>query len=146
MKTSLKMATWGRAFKAALLLLLFVIAWGFIGGIIIALGSFLGVLNIFQIIPEPPYFIINTGALGAIVIVMVIGTLVIFLGTWASAFKIASDLAAEEMRKTMPTMVAQPVTTQAAGATTPACPKCGTPLTYVQQYQRWYCPTCREYQ
>lgn len=28
---------------------------------------------------------------------------------------------------------------------TPACPTCGRPLTYVQQYQRWYCQNCRKY-
>jgi|YelNatPaOPRAMG01_1025707.scaffolds.fasta_scaffold116161_2 hypothetical protein len=140
------MVTWGRSFKAALVLLLFVIAWGFIGGIIIGIGSFLGALGLFQIIPEPPFIVVNTGALGAIVVISIIGMLVIFLGTWASAFKIATDLAIEEMKKTMPATVVQPVATQAAGTPTPACPKCGTPLTYVQQYQRWYCPTCREYQ
>lgn len=25
------------------------------------------------------------------------------------------------------------------------CPKCGRPLTYIQQYQRWYCYNCKEY-
>ena len=26
------------------------------------------------------------------------------------------------------------------------CPTCGKELTWVEQYQRWYCPTCKEYQ
>ncbi|MEM2941579.1 MAG: hypothetical protein QW304_08550 [Thermoproteota archaeon] len=146
MKNEFKMVTWGRSFKAALVLLLFVIAWGFIGGIIIAIGSFTGLLGLFQFIPEPPFIIVNTGALGAIIIITIVGFLIIFLGTWASVFKLATELAVEEMRRTMPTTVAQPVPTQAVGAATPVCSKCGTPLTYVQQYQRWYCPTCREYQ
>lgn len=25
------------------------------------------------------------------------------------------------------------------------CPTCGGPLTYVQQYDRWYCPNCKKY-
>jgi hypothetical protein len=25
------------------------------------------------------------------------------------------------------------------------CPTCGKPLTFVQQYKRWYCPNCRKY-
>jgi len=27
----------------------------------------------------------------------------------------------------------------------PTCPTCGQPLTYVQQYGRWYCQYCRRY-
>ena len=29
--------------------------------------------------------------------------------------------------------------------TTPTCPTCGGPLTYVLQYQRWYCPVDQKY-
>jgi len=25
------------------------------------------------------------------------------------------------------------------------CPTCGQPLTFVQQYNRWYCPNCKKY-
>lgn len=25
------------------------------------------------------------------------------------------------------------------------CPTCGRPLTFVQQYNRWYCPNCKRY-
>jgi len=28
---------------------------------------------------------------------------------------------------------------------TPKCPTCGQPLTYIQQYQRWYCQNCKKY-
>ena len=34
--------------------------------------------------------------------------------------------------------------TQRAEAT-PQCPTCGTPMTFVEQYNRWYCPRCRRY-
>ena len=27
----------------------------------------------------------------------------------------------------------------------PTCPTCGQPLTYIQQYQRWYCQNCQKY-
>lgn len=27
----------------------------------------------------------------------------------------------------------------------PTCPTCGGPLTYVDQYQRWYCPVDQKY-
>lgn len=34
----------------------------------------------------------------------------------------------------------------AAGSTAPAaCPICGGPLTYIQQYQRWYCQRDQKY-
>jgi hypothetical protein len=32
-----------------------------------------------------------------------------------------------------------------ANATTPTCPTCGGALTFVQQYQRWYCPVDQKY-
>lgn len=140
------MVSWGRAFKAALVFLAFAILWGIIGGVIMFAGTFFGALGMVQIVPYEPYVIVNFGAIGVILIIWVTGALIAFLGTWASAFRIATQVAIEEMRKTMPTTVAPPVAAQAAGAPTPTCPKCGTPLTYVQQYERWYCPTCKEYQ
>ncbi len=27
----------------------------------------------------------------------------------------------------------------------PLCPHCGKPLTYIKQYQRWYCYNCKRY-
>ncbi|RLE59155.1 MAG: hypothetical protein DRJ35_06405 [Thermoprotei archaeon] len=42
-----------------------------------------------------------------------------------------------------------PAQTQPAQPTqsgeTPRCPVCGTPLVYVAQYNRWYCPKCNKY-
>jgi sporulation protein YlmC with PRC-barrel domain len=40
-----------------------------------------------------------------------------------------------------PAQAAQP----AAQPTQPLCPTCGRPLTYVQQYQRWYCYNDKKY-
>ena len=39
--------------------------------------------------------------------------------------------------------VAQPTMQQPQQ--TPTCPTCGGPLTYIQQYQRWYCYKDRKY-
>jgi sporulation protein YlmC with PRC-barrel domain len=41
----------------------------------------------------------------------------------------------------------QSVGTQPPGprAQTPICPTCGGPLTYIQQYQRWYCYKDKKY-
>jgi len=29
--------------------------------------------------------------------------------------------------------------------TTPACPNCGAPLEFIEQYNRWYCRSCEKY-
>ena len=34
---------------------------------------------------------------------------------------------------------------QAAQPTQPTCPTCKGPLSYIQQYQRWYCYKCQKY-
>jgi sporulation protein YlmC with PRC-barrel domain len=31
------------------------------------------------------------------------------------------------------------------GGERPTCPTCGKPLTYIEQYKRWYCYNCGEY-
>ena len=41
---------------------------------------------------------------------------------------------------------AQPVqATQAVQSSQPTCQTCGGPLSYIQQYQRWYCYKCKKY-
>jgi len=140
-----KMVSWRRAFKAALVLLAFSILWGIIGGIIIFAGTLVGTTGILlTALSDPTNIGAYLGSMAVTIIICVIGGLISFLGTWASAFRIATNLAIEEMKKTMSVATTPPVATQAVG-TSPTCPTCGTPLTYVQQYQRWYCPTCREY-
>jgi len=39
----------------------------------------------------------------------------------------------------------QPATQQPQQAQTPTCPTCGGPLTYIPQYQRWYCYKDKKY-
>jgi len=34
---------------------------------------------------------------------------------------------------------------QEAAQNIPACPNCGRPLTWIEQYQRWYCYNCQRY-
>ncbi|MEM2099078.1 MAG: PRC-barrel domain-containing protein [Candidatus Bathyarchaeia archaeon] len=42
--------------------------------------------------------------------------------------------------------VAQPMqTVQTPTQTQPLCPTCRGPLSYIQQYQRWYCYKCQKY-
>lgn len=40
---------------------------------------------------------------------------------------------------------AQPISMQPQQSQTPICPTCGGPLTYIQQYQRWYCYKDKKY-
>ncbi|MFH0848946.1 MAG: hypothetical protein V1857_05545 [archaeon] len=43
------------------------------------------------------------------------------------------------------TYVATSVPSATQASVTPVCPICGQPLSYVQQYGRWYCYYCRQY-
>ena len=38
-----------------------------------------------------------------------------------------------------PQPVAPPMTAPVASPATPSCPRCGRPVTWIAQYQRWYC-------
>ena len=42
-------------------------------------------------------------------------------------------------------VILKPKITTPATPATPTCPTCGQPLTYIQQYQRWYCSKCQKY-
>ena len=42
-----------------------------------------------------------------------------------------------------PSISAQPA--QTAQPTQPMCPTCGRPLTYIKEYQRWYCYNDKKY-
>jgi sporulation protein YlmC with PRC-barrel domain len=39
----------------------------------------------------------------------------------------------------------QPTTQPTQQSSTPICPTCGNPLTYISQYQRWYCYKDKKY-
>jgi len=41
--------------------------------------------------------------------------------------------------------VTPPPPSPQGAAQIPACPKCGQPLTWIEQYQRWYCYNCQQY-
>jgi sporulation protein YlmC with PRC-barrel domain len=42
-------------------------------------------------------------------------------------------------------MTQQPAAQQTQQAQAPTCPTCGGPLTYIPQYQRWYCYKDKKY-
>jgi sporulation protein YlmC with PRC-barrel domain len=55
----------------------------------------------------------------------------------------AGDFVLLKPAAAQPSIVAQPV--QAAQSTQPTCPTCGRPLTYIKEYQRWYCYNDKKY-
>jgi sporulation protein YlmC with PRC-barrel domain len=59
----------------------------------------------------------------------------------------AGDFVLLKPSAAQPSFAAQPVQAaqQAAQPSQPLCPTCGRPLTFVQQYQRWYCYNDKKY-
>jgi sporulation protein YlmC with PRC-barrel domain len=59
----------------------------------------------------------------------------------------AGDFVLLKPSAAQPSFAAQPVQAaqQAAQPAQPLCPTCGRPLTFVQQYQRWYCYNDKKY-
>jgi len=53
----------------------------------------------------------------------------------------AGDYILLKTRATQP----QPTAQQPQQSQTPVCPTCGGPLTYIAQYQRWYCYKDKKY-
>ena len=60
----------------------------------------------------------------------------------ASDFIILKPSAHSEVQTQQPT---QAVQQQPQQQTQPLCPTCNRPLTYIQQYQRWYCYNEKKY-
>ncbi len=56
------------------------------------------------------------------------------------------DTATEIVYELMtPAMPEEKALTEEAAAQVPKCSKCGKPVTWVEQYKRWYCYSCQEY-
>ena len=60
----------------------------------------------------------------------------------ASDFIILKPIVHNEVQTQQPT---QAVQQQPQQQTQPLCPTCNRPLTYIQQYQRWYCYNEKKY-
>jgi sporulation protein YlmC with PRC-barrel domain len=61
----------------------------------------------------------------------------------AADFVVLKPVAAQAAPVAQPFAAAQP--TQPTQSTQPLCPTCNRPLTFVQQYQRWYCYNEKKY-
>ena len=88
------------------------------------------------------------GAFGIIlgIIMLIFGNLAwrILCEYWVVQFRIYEEIAA--LNRRMGGASPQPVApSPAPSPATPACPTCGSPLRYIQQYQRWYCDKEQKY-
>lgn len=130
------MVSWTRAFKAAGLTVLYRIAWGIAGGLII-LAGFFSILSVVRFtyygIPE-----IDWGrAIGGIIL-MVIGILIYSLGSLATLYKVGTEIIVDGVKATgviQPTPPPPPgdiIFCPSCGSTnrkgTNFCTKCGTQL------------------
>jgi len=57
----------------------------------------------------------------------------------------AGDFIILKPQSAQPQIFGPQPTAQPQQAQTPTCPTCGGPLTYIQQYQRWYCYKDKKY-
>ncbi len=55
------------------------------------------------------------------------------------------EIAWDDIQAAGDVVILKPQSTQPQQAQTPVCPTCGGPLTYIQQYQRWYCYKDKKY-
>jgi len=57
----------------------------------------------------------------------------------------AGDCVILKPKSTQPQIFSSQPAAQPQQAQAPVCPTCGSPLTYIQQYQRWYCYKDKKY-
>jgi sporulation protein YlmC with PRC-barrel domain len=57
----------------------------------------------------------------------------------------AGDFVIVKSSASQPQAVGPQVAAQPQQAQQPLCPTCKGPLSYIQQYQRWYCYKCQKY-
>ncbi len=90
------MVSWSRAFGAAGLYVAFLIIWTVVGGILIFAGIFTtGTLITYDPYSGLPRF--NPAGIGIGLVLLIIGYVIILLGSLATFFKIASEVIAEEV-------------------------------------------------
>lgn len=140
------MPGWGRSFSLAFKSVIVGFLFALLGVIIIGAGVVLGLLAY--------YYDHSTTALVVGVILFVIGFSVAGLGFYASIIKYSVEEALKEVAQKAPAVPAVAATTVPAVTvvTTPAqttvaqtCSRCGGPLTFVPQANRWYCVNCQQY-
>jgi len=80
-------------------------------------------------------------ASGAVMLLSGLLGLFVVLGFWLGALLLLVAGIVALLRKEKPSTPPPPPPTQ----TKFFCTNCGKPLTYVQEYQKWYCEGCKQY-
>jgi hypothetical protein len=79
------------------------------------------------------------------VISVVIGFIFMPIGGYLSGFLEARPIAMPAFFDLSSLFRGVPPPPPPPSATAQVCPTCGKPLTFVQQYNRWYCTNCKKY-
>jgi len=125
------MLSWSRSFVVAIKAIAVGIAFAILGIIIMIVGG----VTIYEIYR-------STNNVWAAVVpgipIMIIGFALGSLGFYAALVKFITEESSKEIHGgTAPIPPSQ--------ALAHSCPNCRTPLVWVEQYKRWYCPNCKQY-
>jgi len=141
------MPSWGRSFSLAFKSVIVGFLFALLGIIIIGAGFFLGILAY--------YYDHTTTALIVGIVLFVIGFCIAGLGFYAALIKYSVEETLKEIAQKTPasapvvTVAPAPavtvVTAPASPTATQTCPRCGRPLSFVPQANRWYCANCQQY-
>jgi hypothetical protein len=107
------------------------------------------VFMILQLVSSLTYAILNTGAAGTIFIGWALSTVFGFmfftLGGYFSGMLERKPFAMLRIFDLSQMRRGQEAPPPPPGSTATTCPSCGSPLRYIQQYQRWYCDKEKKY-
>lgn len=131
------MTTWSRSFTLALRVILVGIGFAIIGVAIMVIGIGLAYIGLRS-------YYLSGGAIGVNtwigIALAIIGFSISSIGFYAALIKYTVDEAVNEARGPALSLLK----TQ-SGTSVRTCPNCRTPLVWIEQEKRWYCPKDREY-
>jgi len=125
------MPSWGGSFKIAIKAIIVGIAFAIVGIIIIIAGG----LTVYEMYKNNIWVAVALG-----IPIMVVGLVISSIGFYAALIKFITEEAVKEMSGNA-TGIPPPQSQSLANS----CPNCRTPLVWVEQYKRWYCPKCKQY-
>jgi len=133
------LTSWGRSFTIALKAILLGIVFAIVGVIIMALG-----VGLFYFGIKDSSLLGGTGPITFWawigIPVAIFGFAFSSIGFYAALIKFTVEEAVKEARGPALSLLKSQVETSVR-----TCPSCRTPLNWVEQYKRWYCPNCKEY-
>lgn len=96
--------SWGRAFRGAIMIVIYSVVWLIIGGVLIAFGYSMSVASSVSSILSGiggSSFNQNYSAAGQYggLVLVIVGIVIIMVGTYASVLKVQTDIFADEIEK-----------------------------------------------